>query len=63
MYNAYLRIEDLRLIKSVTLFVYNGTVTVSYEALTGKLKAVYLVLKSVYIYDEVVLYYTELLVM
>ena len=44
------------------MFIYDGTVTVGYKALTGKFKAVLLVLKPVYIYEEVVLYYTELLV-
>ena len=41
--------------------MYDGTVTVGYEALTGKLKVIYLVLKPVGIYDIVSLYCNDLL--
>ena len=61
MYGIYLRVKNFRLEKGVILFMYNGTVVVNYEALTGKLKAVYLVFKPVGVYNVVGLYCSNLL--
>ena len=41
--------------------MYDNTVAVGYKALIGKLKAIYLVLKPVSIYNIVGLYYSNLL--
>ena len=43
------------------MFIYDGTEAVGYKALTGKFKAVYLILKPVSIYNVVSLYRNNLL--
>ena len=43
------------------MFIYNDTIAVGYKVLTGKLKTVYFILKSVSIYNGIVLYYIKLL--
>ena len=60
-YGTYLRVKDLYLKKGAVLSIYDYTVAVRYKALTGKLKAVYLVLKPVSIYNIVNLYRSDLL--
>ena len=60
-YGTYLRVKDFYSEKGAALSIYNGTVAVGYKALTGKLKAVYLILEPVSIYDGVISYYTKLL--
>ena len=60
-YGVYLRVKDFRSEKDATLSIYDGIVTVDYKALTGKLKAVYLVFGPVNIYDVVSLYRSNLL--
>ena len=60
-YSIYLRIKNLRLKKGAALFIYNGSVTVGYKALTSKFKAVYFIFKPISIYNGIILYYTKLL--
>ena len=60
-YGAYLRVKDFYPEEGAALSVYDGTTAVGYKALTGKLKAVLLVLKPVSIYDVVSLYRSSLL--
>ena len=61
LYSVYFRVENLRLVKGAVLFVYDITKVVGYKALTGKFKAVYLILRPVGIYNVVNLYYSNLL--
>ena len=60
-YGVYFRVENFRSVKSAALFIYDGTGAVGYVALPSKLKAVYLVLKPISIYDVVSLYCNNLL--
>ena len=61
-YGVRLRVEDLRPLKGAALPVNYSPGAVRYEILAGKFAARLLVLKPIRIYNEVVLYYTKLLV-